>query len=179
MTVLTGIVASMPSVWYLLGAAARAAQIAVSGFWGALLGPIGWAITAILAIISIFDLWDEIIKGLQKTWNTFVNLMVGWWRVLAGVFDWLELDKIFLQKEIDSSESFGNIKEKLKVDEDGTLKGSDKPGNRGQQGYRQGQQNNFDMSNSTFVGGDSVKKAAKEAVQEAADEKRRQTSPFS
>jgi hypothetical protein len=35
------------------------------------------------------------------------------------------------------------------------------------------------MSNSTFVGGDSVKKAAKEAVQEAADEKRRQTSPFS
>jgi hypothetical protein len=182
LTVLTGIVSAMPSVWFLLGAAARAAQIAVSSFWGALLGPIGLAITAILAVISIFDLWDEIIKGIQMAWNAVVGSIITGLTKIASFIDKYQLDKILFGTEIDSEaikQELGDFKDKLQVDEDGTLKGKDKPGNRGQQGYKQGQQNNFDMSNSTFVGGDSVKKAAKEAVQEAADEKRRQTSPFS
>ena len=178
LTVMTGVVSAMPSAWYLLGAAARAAQLAVGSFWSALLGPIGWAITAILAVISVFDLWDETIKILQQTWNTFVNLMVGWWRVLAGIFDALQLDQLLLGKEIDSDQMFGNMKEQLKVDEDGTLKGKDKPGNRGGgSGYKPNQQR-IDMSNSTFYGGDAVKQAAKEALQEAQDEQRMQTSPF-
>jgi hypothetical protein len=161
--------------------ALMSSALASTTLWTAFLGPIGIVIGAIVTILELFDLWDEAIKALQKSWNAYMNFLMWWWKKLAVVFDKLQLDRILLGTELSSEdidEAVDDALGSMKVEEDGQLNNG--PNNQGQ-GYKPNQQPNVpvDMSNSTFIGGDSVKQAAKEAAQEAADEHRKQTSPFS
>lgn len=67
---------------------ARVIQLGVSALIA--IGPIGWAIMAVVAVCAIlYAYWDELSAFMQSAWETLCTAISAWWNsVCQGVTDW-------------------------------------------------------------------------------------------
>lgn len=102
-------VASVVAGWVLMGVQALAAAARMAAAWLIALGPIGWAIAAIIAVAAVVIAnWDKIKEITARVWEAIGDkvkavlgvlkaLFLGWFGILRGAFQagWITISTIF------------------------------------------------------------------------------------
>lgn len=74
-------VASVVAGWVLMAAQAMAAAVRMAAAWLIAMGPIGWIILAVVALVALIVVyWGDIKKATVKAWNFVIDFLVDTWK---------------------------------------------------------------------------------------------------
>ena len=86
---MVGRAAMVVGAWVLMGAQAMAQAVRMAAAWFIALGPIGWIIAAIIALVALVILnWDKVSTFTAQAWANIVSFITGAWEnIKTGVSD--------------------------------------------------------------------------------------------